>query len=86
MGLAVLFHLQAVFETLLDSAIALSGAWQGTICIRDGDVCTYRAVRTAVGTEEFDDQIRTRLLNREAKADRTTLAGRAILSGKIEQI
>ena len=31
------FDLQAVFETLLDSAIALSGAWQGTICIRDGD-------------------------------------------------
>jgi GAF domain-containing protein len=80
------FDLQAVFETLLDSAIALSGAWQGTICIRDGVVCTYRAVRTAVGTEEFDDQIRTRLLNREAKADRTTLAGRAILSGKVEQI
>src|SRR3984957_14958572 len=80
------FDLQAVFETLLDSAIALSGAWQGTICIRDGDVFTYRAVRTAVGTEEFDDQIRTRLFNREAKADRTTLAGRAILSGKVEQI
>jgi GAF domain-containing protein len=80
------FDLQTVFETLLDSAIALSGAWQGTICIRDGDVCTYRAVRTAAGTEEFDDQIRTRLLSREAKADRTTLAGRAILSGKVEQI
>jgi GAF domain-containing protein len=80
------FDLQAVFETLLDSAIALSGAWQGTICIRDGDVFTYRAVRTAVGTEEFDDQIRTRLFNRDAKADRTTLAGRAILSGKVEQI
>ncbi len=80
------FDLQAVFETLLDSAIALSGAWQGTICIRDGDICTYRAVRTAVGTEKFDDQIRTRLLNREAKADRTTLAGRAIVSGKVEQI
>jgi two-component system, NtrC family, sensor kinase len=80
------FDLQAVFETLLDSAIALTGAWQGTICIRDGDVCTYRAVRTAIGTEEFDDQIRTRLLSLEAKADRTTLAGRAILSGKVEQI
>jgi GAF domain-containing protein len=80
------FDLQAVFETLLDSAIALSGAWQGTICIRDGDAFTYRAVRTAVGTEEFDDQTRTRLLSREAKADRTTLAGRAVLSGKVEQI
>jgi GAF domain-containing protein len=80
------FDLQAVFETLLDSAIALSGAWQGTICIRDGDAFTYRAVRTAVGTEEFDDQTRTRLLNHEAKADRTTLAGRAVLSGKVEQI
>ena len=31
-------------------------------------------------------RIRTRLLNREAKADRTTLAGRAIVSGKVEQI
>jgi two-component system, NtrC family, sensor kinase len=80
------FDLQAVFETLLDSAIALSGAWQGTICIRDGDVFTYRAVRTAVGTQEFDDQTRTRLFNLEAKADRTTLAGRAVLSGKVEQI
>jgi two-component system, NtrC family, sensor kinase len=80
------FDLQTVFETLLDSAIALSGAWQGTICIRDGDVFTYRAVRTAVGTQEFDDQTRTRLFNLEAKADRTTLAGRAILSGEVEQI
>ena len=31
-------------------------------------------------------RFRTRLLNREAKADRTTLAGRAIVSGKVEQI
>ena len=51
------FDLQAVFETLLDSAVALSGAWQGAICIRDGDGFTYRAVRTAVGTEEFDEQL-----------------------------
>jgi two-component system, NtrC family, sensor kinase len=80
------FDLQAVFETLLNSAIALSGAWQGTICIRDGDVFTYRAVSTAVGTEEFDEQIRENLLNRQARADRTTLAGRAILSRKVEQI
>jgi two-component system, NtrC family, sensor kinase len=80
------FDLQAVFETLLSSAIALGGAWQGTICIRDGDRFTYRAVSTAVGTEEFDEKIRENLLNLQGKADRTTLAGRAILSGKVEQI
>ena len=78
--------LVAKLEDLLDLKIALSGAWQGTICIREGDAFTYRAVRTAVGTEKFDDQTRTRLLNREAKADRTTLAGRAVLSGRVEQI
>jgi hypothetical protein len=36
------FDLQAVFDTLIGSAVELCGAFSGTICVRDGDVFRYR--------------------------------------------
>src|SRR5208283_502299 len=37
------FDLQAVFDTLIASAVELVGGQSGTICLRDGDVYRYRA-------------------------------------------
>ena len=37
------FDLQAVFDTLIASAVELCGAARGTICVRDGDAFPYRA-------------------------------------------
>jgi GAF domain-containing protein len=37
------FDLQPVLETLISSAVELSGAFSGAICVRDGDVFRYRA-------------------------------------------
>jgi two-component system NtrC family sensor kinase len=37
------FDLQAVFDTLISSAVELSGASGGTICLRDGDGYRYLA-------------------------------------------
>ena len=36
------FDLQAVFNTLVASAVDLCGAYSGSICVRDGDVFRYR--------------------------------------------
>ena len=36
------FDLQAVFDTLIASAVELCGAFSGSICVRDGDVFRYR--------------------------------------------
>ena len=37
------FDLQAVFDTLISSAVELSGAFNGTMCLRDGDGYRYLA-------------------------------------------
>jgi GAF domain-containing protein len=37
------FDLQAVFDTLISSAVELSGAFNGTICLREGDGFRYLA-------------------------------------------
>src|SRR6202030_163194 len=39
------FDLQAFFDTLISSAVELSGAFNGTICLREGD--GYRYLATA---------------------------------------
>ena len=43
------FDLQTVFETLITSAVELSGALTGTICVRDGEVFRYR---DTIGAEQ----------------------------------
>jgi GAF domain-containing protein len=76
------FDLQAVFDTLTTSAVDLLGAHSGTICVRDGDVFRYRSVAGVSWTEA----LWRFLVDHPATPGRTTAAGRAILSGRIEQI
>ncbi len=71
------FDLQAVFDTLLTSAIELSGASSGTICVRDGDVFPYRA--TVGATADFAQF----LAEHPATPGRHSTAGRVILSGEV---
>jgi GAF domain-containing protein len=74
------FDLQAVFETLLSSAVALSGAVGGAICVRDGDVFPYRA--TVGASPEFARF----LAENPAAPGRHSIAGRVILSGEVVAI
>ncbi len=71
------FDLQTVFDTLISSAIELSGAVSGTICVRDGDVFPYRAT---VGTSPEFAQF---LAEHPAFPGRHSTAGRVILSGEV---
>jgi two-component system, NtrC family, sensor kinase len=74
------FDLQAVFDTLLSSAVALSGGFGGTICVRDGDVFPYRA--TIGGTPEFAQF----LAEHPAIPGRHSTTGRVILTGEVVNI
>jgi two-component system NtrC family sensor kinase len=71
------FDLQTVFDTLLTSAIELSGASSGTICVRDGDIFPYRA--TVGATADFAQF----LAEHPATPGRHSTAGRVILSGEV---
>jgi two-component system NtrC family sensor kinase len=76
------FDLQAVFDTLIATAVDLNNAYSGAICVRDGEVFRYKASRAHDG----EDQVYRYLIDHPATADRTTVAGRTILSGQVEQI
>ena len=76
------FDLQPVFDSLVSSAVELCGAQSGLICIRDGEVFRYRGSAGAGQTES----LMTYLENHPATPGRGTIAGRVILSGKIEAI
>jgi GAF domain-containing protein len=76
------FDLQAVFDTLVSTAVELTDAYTGTICVRDGDVYRYRAFRGVETSVQLDDYLR----QNPAKAGRGSIAGRTILSGRVEQI
>ncbi len=76
------FDLQAVFNTLVTSAVDLSGAMTGTICVRDGDIYRYR---DTVGAEHTSALARY-LREHPAVPGRSTIAGRVLLSGKVERI
>jgi two-component system, NtrC family, sensor kinase len=76
------FDLQAVFDTLISTAVDLNSAYSGAICVRDGDVFRYKASRV----HEGDDQVYRYLIDHPAAADRSTVVGRTILSGQVEQI
>jgi two-component system, NtrC family, sensor kinase len=71
------FDLQTVFDTLISSAVELSGAMSGTICVRDGDVFPYRAT---VGTTPEFTQF---LAKHPAIPGRHSAAARVILSGEV---
>ena len=76
------FDLQAVFNTLVTSAVELGGALTGTICVRDGDVFRYRDTIGAEHTSALAQYLR----DHPATPGRSTIAGRVLLSGKVERI
>jgi signal transduction histidine kinase len=76
------FDLQAVFNTLVTSAVELGGALTGTICVRDGDVYRYRDTVGAEHTSALAQYLR----DHPAVPGRSTIAGRVLLSGRIERI
>jgi two-component system, NtrC family, sensor kinase len=76
------FDLQAVFNTLVSSAVELSGALTGTICVREGDVFRYRDTIGAEHTSALAQYLR----DHPAVPGRSTIAGRVLLSGKVERI
>ncbi len=76
------FDLQAVFETLISSAVELCGADGGTICVRDGEVFPYRASAGAGQTEALTKYLE----EHPATPGPGSTAGRVLLSGKVEAI
>jgi two-component system NtrC family sensor kinase len=74
------FDLQAVFDTLISSAVELSGAFNGTICLREGDGYRYLATAGIQG-----DFIKF-LLEHPPTPGRGSAAGRVLLSGNVESI
>jgi two-component system, NtrC family, sensor kinase len=76
------FDLQAVFNTLVSSAVELSGALTGTICVRDGDVFRYRDTIGAEHTSKLAQYLK----DHPAVPGRSTIVGRVLLSGEVERI
>ena len=74
------FDLQTVLETLIESAVDLSGANRGSIFLREGDVFPLKAASRT--TPEF---LQYWAAN-PAKAGRGSATSRVIASGKIEVI
>jgi two-component system, NtrC family, sensor kinase len=74
------FDLQAVFDTLIGSAVDLVGALNGTICLREGN--GYRYLATSGIGHEFGRF----LAEHPPKPGRASAAGRVILSGRVERI
>ena len=74
------FDLQAVFDTLISSAVELCGAYSGIICVRDGDVFRYRG-----SAGDGDNRGAHANISREhpATPGRGSMAGRVLLSGKV---
>jgi two-component system, NtrC family, sensor kinase len=76
------FDLQAVFDTLIASAVELCGAYSGVICVRDGDVFRYRGSAGDAATPG----LLAYLAEHPATPGRGSIAGRVLLSGKVEAI
>jgi two-component system, NtrC family, sensor kinase len=71
------FDLQAVFDTLISSAVELSGALNGTICLRHGD--GYRYLATAGIQSDFAKW----LADHPPTPGPDSGAGRVLLSGQV---
>jgi GAF domain-containing protein len=74
------FDLQTVLETLIKSAVELSGAYRGSIFLREGDVFPLKAASST--TPEF---LQYWAAN-PPRAGRGSATSRVILSGKVEII
>jgi two-component system, NtrC family, sensor kinase len=71
------FDLQTVLETLLDSAVELSGALRGTIFLRDGDLFRFRAASYDINPAWLNF-----LKDNPQRAGRHSAIGRAIATGQ----
>ena len=76
------FDLQAVFDTLVASAVQLSGSHSGAICVRDGEIFRYRSSSGPGASSELHHY----LIENPANPGRGSIVGRAVLSRQIEQI
>jgi two-component system, NtrC family, sensor kinase len=76
------FDLEAVFGTLISSAVELCGADGGTICVRDGEVFRFRASAGASQTEALTKYLE----EHPATPGPGSTASRVLLSGKVEAI
>ena len=74
------FDLQAVLDTLIASAVELSGANRGSIFLRDGDVFRWQAA------SESDPEYVEHVRSHPRSPGRETVVGRVALSGGVEFI
>jgi GAF domain-containing protein/HAMP domain-containing protein len=77
------FDLDAIFQTLVTTAVDLCKASSGTLCVRDGDAFRYRGMAGPEATLALQRYLEAHPL---ASPTRQTAAGRAILSRQTEQI
>ena len=77
------FDLDAVFQTLVATAVDLCKASSGTVCVRDGHVFRYRGMAGPEASPELQRYLIEHPLERPSRA---TAAGRAILSRQTEEI
>ena len=74
------FDLQPVLDTLVDTAVKLCGALNGTICLREGDGYRYRASSGIHGDwAKFLDE-------HPPMPGRSSMTGRVLLSGRPESV
>jgi GAF domain-containing protein len=76
------FDLQAVFDTLISSAVELCSAFSGSICVRDGEVFRYTGSAGVGAVPALHEY----LAKHPATPGRGTMVGRVLLSGKVEHI
>ena len=77
------FDLDTIFQTLVTTAVDLCKASSGTLCVRYGDVFRYRGMAGPDSSPDLQRYLQDHPL---AAPTRATIAGRAILSGQVEQI
>jgi hypothetical protein len=75
------FDLQAVLDTLIESAVRLCNATRGTLRLRDGDLSPARAFAGNRSAESLEF-----LRQNPLKAGRGTVAGRAALTGLAQNV
>ena len=74
------FDLQAVFDTLVSSAVELIGGVAGAIATREGDQLRFKA--SVSNAQDLPSSLVGRLI----KLDRSSAAGRAVMSARTEYI
>jgi signal transduction histidine kinase len=77
------FDLDTIFQTLVTTAVDLCNASSGSLCVRDGEVFRYRGMAGPDASPELQTYLQEHPLTSPGP---DTAAGRAILSGRIEQI